>query len=99
MRAYSEGMIAPAAQVEEEKLILEKVAEVPLPEGVKFLRVEQIVDSTGDPSLRLYFSVSKRRPQTPKAIREMNVALRRVQQNVLNLGLTKFPYYKLQETR
>jgi hypothetical protein len=92
-------MLATANQVEEEKLVREKVAEIALPTGVKFLRVEPYVDWTGDPSLRLYFSVSKRRPLTPKSVRELSAAMRSVEEAVISLGLGKFPYYRLLESR
>ena len=47
----------------------------------------------------MVFSVSKRRPLTQKNIREVSSMLSNLQQSVIDLGLGKFPFFKLEDAR
>ncbi|ADW67324.1 hypothetical protein [Granulicella tundricola] len=87
------------AQLDEEILVREKIAELTLPDGVKFKRIEQMNDWTGDPSLTIYFGVSKRRPTSPKSIRELTVMTKTLRKAILDLGLGKFPFFRFEDAR
>ena len=92
-------MATAAAQLDEETLIREKIAEVKLPAGVKFKRLLPIIDSTGDPAWRIYFSVSRRIPITPKYLKQISAMTSHLQDDIIKLGLGKFPYTKLEDAR
>ena len=86
-------------QLDEDSLIREKIAELTLPAGVKFKRIEQFYDWTGDPAVRIYFSVSRKARVVPKFIKELSALTVQLQDNILGLGLGKFPFVKFDDAR
>ena len=71
-RVYIGGMATMAQpRVDEEAIIREKIAEVPLPVGVKFKSLEPMTEWTGEEAWRVIYTVSTRYPLTKKRLRAL----------------------------
>jgi hypothetical protein len=89
--------MAAAAQVDEEVLVREKIAELALPQGVKFKQIKKASDWTGDPSFEIYFSVSRRVPLTKRRLTELNQVRRDLTDRIFGLKLDRWPFVIFKE--
>lgn len=86
-------------QLDEEALIREIIAAIPLPEGVKFKRLEPMIESTGEDAWRVRFTVSKRVPLTKRRVHDLNAIGFTLFNNLLPLQLGKWPFVKFEEVK
>ena len=73
------------------------IADIPLMPGITGIRVEPYTDNTGDPSLRLIFSMSKDVNFGKDFLAQFREFSFDVQTKILHSDLNRFPYTKLQE--
>ena len=88
--------VAPV-QIDEEALVREKIAELPLPKGVKFKHITKAVDWTGDPSFEIYFSVSKKIPLTKRYLTELVRVESDLKDRIFALKLERWPFVRFKE--
>ena len=86
-------------QLDEEALVLDKIRDVPLPQGVRFKRLEKSEFWLGEPAWRIYYTVSKKVPLTKKQVKALHALHTDVQDRILDLGLQRFPLVEFIETR
>ena len=88
-----------AVELDEESLVLDKISDVPLPEGVRFKRLERSAMWFGEPAWRLYYNVSRKIPLTKKRGKHLVDLHFEVQKRILDLGGDRFPLVEFIETR
>ena len=86
-------------RAKEEAIIREKIAEVPLPAGVKFKSLEPMTEWTGEDAWRVVYTVSTRFPLTKKRLREIGMIEKGLSKLILPLGLGKWPFVKFIEVK
>ncbi len=92
-------MATAPVQLDEESLIREFVAQMTLPVGVKFKRVDQTVDSSGEPALKIYFAVSMKLPLTKKRVDDLSNLKNALQDRVFQANITKWPFVSFLEAK
>lgn len=92
-------MATAAVQLDEEALIREFVAQMTLPVGVKFKRVDQVSDSSGDPALRIFFAVSMKYPLNKRRIDDLSDLKDALQDKVFQANIAKWPFVSFLETK
>ena len=90
-------MASAMTEVDEEALVREQIAQIKLPKGVKFSRVEQGNEWTGEPALRIYFTISKAEKLTQRRLNEVVAMHHELTGRVLSLRLGKWPFFHLNE--
>ena len=86
-------------RVDEEAIIREKIAEVPLPVGVKFKALEPMTEWTGEEAWEITFTVSKKLPLTKKLFAQLRDVQRAVDERIFALRFGKFPFVRFTEGR
>ena len=86
-------------RVGEEAIIREKIAEVPLPAGVKFKSLEPMTEWTGEDAWEITFVVAKELRLTKRLIRQLGDVHRAIEELVLPLKLGKWPFVNFVEGR
>ena len=89
----------PQVRVDEEAIIREKIAEVPLPAGVKFKSLEPMTEWTGEDAWRVVYTVSTRYQLTKQRLRELGAIETGLMRAILPLGFGKWPFVKFIEVR
>lgn len=99
-KGYISRMATMAVRVnEEEAVIRAKIAEISLPKGVRFIRIELSQMWDGDPAWKMYFSVSKSIPLTKGRIEEIFIMKKAVQRKVFEMETDKFPLVHFLDAR
>ena len=86
-------------KVDDETLVRGVLAALSIPEGVRLKRIEEVIDSTGVPALRIHFAVSKRIPLTPRRMADLGKLRRTLQEKLFSLEIEKWPYVQFQDAR
>lgn len=88
-------------QLDEETVIQELIREIGLPPGVKFKRIDQAIDSVGDPALRIVFSaeVSSKYPLSKRRLAALNLFTDTLWDKMLAANITKLPLYRFLEAK
>ena len=92
-------MASAAVQLDEESLIREFVAQMTLPVGVTFKRVDQAIDSSGEPALRVLFAVSMKLPLSKKRVNALSDLKNELQDKIFRANLPKWPYVSFVEVK
>jgi hypothetical protein len=87
-------MAALAQPVLQEATIREVVASIPLPEGIKLLRIEFRNDSTGDPALFLIYSIDESLKSDDEWIQDLSALTKTTRSRIRDLDETRFPYLR-----
>ena len=93
------GMATGAVQVDEESLIREQIAQVELPEGVRFTKLVPSSEWTGEPAWRIYFSVSLKKPLTKRRLNQLNEMQRVLKDRIFALRLDKWPFIEFTDAK
>ncbi len=99
--AYISAMATMPVQLDEETVIQELIREIGLPPGVKFKRIDQAIDSVGDPALRIVFSaeVSSKYPLSKRRLAALNLFTDTLWDKMLAANITKLPLYRFLEAK
>ena len=87
-------MAAYAQPVPLEATVREAVASIPLPQGVKLLRLEFREDSTGDPAIFVIYSIDEPLKSTDEWIRELSALRDTARSRIRDLDESRFPYFR-----
>lgn len=90
-------MATAAVQLDEESLIRDFVAQTTLPVGVRFKRVDQAIDSSGEPALRIIFAVSRKFPLNKKRVNDLSDLKNALQDKVFRANIAKWPFVNFVE--
>jgi hypothetical protein len=90
-------MATAAVQLDEESLIREQVAKINLPAGIRFLRIEQVADWTGEETWRITFSVAKKIPLTKQTLSELQLIRKAVREALSTLPLHRWTFVRFTE--
>jgi hypothetical protein len=92
-------MATTPVQLDEETLIQEFVDQIPLPPGVKFQRVDQALDASGEPALRIYFSVSMKFGTAAKRLNALGALKDALREKIFAVQIPKWPFVHFLEVR
>ena len=90
-------MATAPVQLDEESLIREQVAKIGLPTGVRFLRVEEVAEWTGEEAWRVTFSVAKKIPLTKRTLAELQTIRKAVRDALSPLHLQRWTFVRFTE--
>jgi len=86
-------------QLDEESLIREQIAQIDLPEGVRFKSLVPSSEWTGEPAWRIYFNVSTKIPFTKKRIAELGTMKINLRHRIFDLQLGKWPFIHFKDAK
>jgi hypothetical protein len=92
-------MATAPVQLDEESLILDQIAKLELPKGVRFKRIEASLDWTGDPMWQIYFAVSKKIPLTKRRIEEVSRMKATLTGKLLDHNISAWPFVRFLDAR
>jgi hypothetical protein len=87
-------MAALAQSVPQEATIREVVASIPLPEGMKLLRIEFRNDSTGDPALFIIYSIDEALKSDDEWVKDLSDLTETARNRIRDLDEPRFPYFR-----
>ncbi len=86
-------------QVDETDLVRETIEQIAFPKGMRLKSIQESPDSTGQLAWHIYLAVSKRIPLTKRRIAEIRRASSAVQDALLDLPTSKWPFVHLLEMK
>jgi hypothetical protein len=92
-------MASAPVQLDEESLIREQIAQIELPEGVRFKSLEPMTESTGEPAWRITFSASTKIPLTNERLAELGNVRVSLEDRIFSLHLSKWPFIRFVDGR
>ena len=93
-------MATPAQpRVDEEAIIREKIAEVPLPAGVKFKSLEPMTEPTGELAWDITFTVAKKTRLSNKFLDQLGDVRHALYDRIFPLKFGRFPFIRFIEGR
>jgi len=92
-------MAAQTIPVPQEAAILDIVAMIPPPPGVRLKRVFFNMDHSGEPAIRVIFGVAKKFDLTEARVHELGEFQRAVRDAILEKGFDSFPYVTFGDAR
>jgi hypothetical protein len=92
-------MATAAVQLDEESLILEIIAGIPLPEGVSFKKLKLGEGSEGEPAWFAYFSVSRSVATTKRFISNLGQIRTELRRRLYPFPFDRWVYVNFEDAR
>jgi hypothetical protein len=92
-------MTSAAVQLDEESLIREQIAQIDLPDGVRFKRIVDGFEWTGEPAWHIYFAVSKQIPLTKRFMQRLGAIRNDLDARIFRLQSGKWPFVHFEESK
>ncbi len=92
-------MASATVQLDEKSLILERIAELELPPGVKCKRVQLGSEWTGEPAWFIFLSMSKSLPYTKACFAAFSRMQSLLVESIIALNLGRWPFIRIVEAK
>jgi len=92
-------MATASVQLDEESLIREQVGQIDLPDGVRFKRIVDGFEWTGEPAWHIYFAVSKQIPLTKRFMQRLSAIRKDLDARIFPLESGKWPFVHFEESK